>query len=57
MMDTGSPAGPGATNTAGVPLELPLDDERLAVLLPKLRQLMEDFRVLEALDQPDVEPL
>lgn len=46
------------TTTSGVPVcgELLLTEARLALLAPKLRALLEDFRRLEGLESPDVEP-
>lgn len=37
--------------------ELDVSAERWAVLAPKLRALMDDFRRLEALDDPALEPV
>ena len=37
--------------------ELAVSAERWAVLAPRLRTLMDDFRQLEALDDPTLEPV
>ena len=54
---TGDRAQP--PNPASDPLlygELPLSEERWAYLRPRLSELLEDFRKLEELEAPELEP-
>jgi hypothetical protein len=55
MADVPAPRGgfAGSLSTLG---ELPLGEERRAVLAPKLAAVLTQFRQIEVLERPDVEP-
>ena len=55
MADAPAPSGdfPESLPPLG---EVPLDAERWAILAPKLAAMLSQFRQLETLERPDVEP-
>jgi hypothetical protein len=55
MVDRPAPCG-GFANSLSTFDELPLGEERRAVLAPKLAAILTQFRRIEELERPDVEP-
>jgi hypothetical protein len=55
MFDVPAPGG-GFTESRPTDGELALADERRAILAPKLLAVLAQFRQLEEMERPDVEP-
>ena len=55
MGDVPAPRG-ASTGPAPISSELPLEDTRRAFLAPKLAAVLAQFRPIEELERPDIEP-
>lgn len=57
MTDAEPTLEPAPNAEISADFDLQLEPERLAQLRPKLHALLENFRLLDTLEQPDTEPL